>query len=69
LEVHSLVYLLTKVLKTFCLFYTIGVLPDKTNLVQSKCKTTAKMAEMQQALQMATTNVQLAILPTFSNNL
>jgi hypothetical protein len=26
------------------------------------------MAEMQQALQMATTNAQLAILPTFSNN-
>jgi hypothetical protein len=26
------------------------------------------MAEMQQALQMATTNVQLAILPTFLSN-
>jgi hypothetical protein len=28
-----LLILLTKVLKTFCLFYTLGVLPDKTNLV------------------------------------
>jgi hypothetical protein len=26
------------------------------------------MTEMQQALQMVTTNAQLAILPTFSNN-
>jgi hypothetical protein len=33
ISIHLLANLLSKVLKTFCLFYTLGVFTDKTNLV------------------------------------
>jgi hypothetical protein len=45
------------------------VFPDKTNLVSTKIQNNRKTTEMQRTLPAVTTNAQLAILPTFSNNL
>jgi hypothetical protein len=75
LEVQSVVQLLTKVLKTFCLFFTIGVTPDQTNLVIAiKSETTQKMedtlpADNAQNFFTAHGAAQFAILQQLSNKL
>jgi hypothetical protein len=69
LEVRSLVYFVYKSAKNIIsVLHTWSVPRQDKFSGQPYSNHKQKMAEMKQALQMATTNTQLAISPTFSNN-